>query len=155
MFIMKKRTQSDYTTSLWLQGFVLFPTLFSYFLALFANDFVLFGLIFQFLLGVTQVLSGMRGALSFEDTKRAKYTLVAVGYVLLLIVGSNVPYFYNLPSLIGSIIGFISFWIIPIGIAIWYYYQTWQDRKMAAADNNNPSKAIPYREDLLDDIVIP
>jgi len=152
---MKRRSHTDYQTSLILQGVVLFPTIFFYLVTvLITGDVFIFGLIFQFLLGVTQVLSGLRGAISFQDQKRAKYTMGAVSYVIGLIVFFNMNHEVLISHAFQKAVWITMVLIIPVGIAIWYYWETWKDKKLAEQlEKGTAIQKVAYQEDLLDDMM--
>ena len=44
--------------------------------------------------------------------------------------------------------------IIPVSIAIWYYWETWKDKKLAEQlEKGTAIQKVAYQEDLLDDMM--
>ena len=95
---------------------------------LFDNEMMqvlLFYMILHFCIGVYQVLSGIIGGFAYGDEKRKKYLLMNIAFFSIGFLGSLLMEGANYQVM--QTLGMIYWFIIPSGIAIWYYTQTLKD----------------------------
>jgi glucan phosphoethanolaminetransferase (alkaline phosphatase superfamily) len=105
------------------------------------DGFFILGVLLQFLVGVIQVTSGFYYVVKYQDKFHKKYLSVALIYIAFLFLVSNA---FKVPSFILIIMLFI----IPTGIASWYFYRTWKNQESTDQYSNKE-----FQEDILDDLI--
>ena len=113
------------------------------------NGFFILAVLLQFFVGIVQLISGAFHSIKYKDKLHAIYFGGAVAYLaFLFVVGSclgNAAYSFFL--------GFFVF-LVPVGIATWYYIMTWKAYQQTDYDGKQADKNRSYQEDVLDDILI-
>lgn len=118
---MKTPTKTMLQLDAILQGLLIIPMLFCYLPYLLGaeSESIIFGLIAQFFLGCLQLLSGFARVIRHQSKIREKYLQVAISYVAFLIIGGNM-----MSYLLGPITIIPFLFVVPIGIALWYWRLT-------------------------------
>lgn len=142
---MNYATKKTYQLDLILQGIVYVPMMLCYGLGLVEQGFLILGALLQLFVGAVQVISGAVHTVKFADELHRKYFIGAIGYLAFLFLGGVVGYFGHI-----FMIGFL--FVIPVGIATWYYYTTWQAYKNAALGEEKVTNLKIGAEDVLDDV---
>lgn len=131
-----------------IQSLVVFPMLLCYFCSVFNLGFLIAALIIQLGVGGVQLLSGLFFALVRKSQWHTVYFVSALLYLLFLGVllssvgsGANDTTFFVCVGIFNC--------LIPVGIAIWYLYRSWDYHKNYVAPLAKPKYG---QEDLLDDI---
>ncbi|MCB0704537.1 MAG: hypothetical protein KDC34_04480 [Saprospiraceae bacterium] len=123
------------TVDLILQSIFIGGPLAYIFIDMFSSAFgtsLIFGLLALLVIGAWQLISGLVMAIVFKDPLRRKY-LIGVGVFFLLV--------FLLNSLMGGIgdsslpytVKMLTWIVIPIAIACWYYLITYRDLQQAKA----------------------
>lgn len=150
---MNQPTQNTYQSDLVLQGLFYFPMIVFYLIGFLAPEFFILGALVQFFVGVVQVLSGAFHTVRYEDKQHKNYFIFAISYLVFLFLGGLLLnslnfYYQGFDALMGLFL-----FIVPIGIATWYYRLTWQAYKNV----DNFTSVLPtggFQEDLLDDAMM-
>lgn len=150
---MNRPTKQTYHNDLVFQGLFYLPMMFLYLIGIiFEPGVFLLGLLVQFFVGVIQVLSGIFHSIRYEDKAHQNYLMIAIGYIVFLFLGSmgfgNI-YFGGEKILMGLFL-----FVIPVGIATWYYRLTWQMYKKVGDLIDEEYTNQPFQEDILDDVLL-
>lgn len=148
---MNQVTKQTYRIDLILQGIVYFPMILFDVLGFVESGFFILGALLQFCVGVIQVLSGAFHSIRYQDDTHKRYFMGAIGYLAFLFLGGTAMNMMGGPEIL--IIPFL--FIVPIGIATWYYRLTWMAYKEAPEEigETRPSYGN-FQEDILDDILL-
>ena len=142
--IMTYATKKAYQTDLAIQKMVLFPMIFFYVTIVLCY----FGMMIQILVGIAQVTSGLTHALYYKDPRRQKYIAGVLCYFMTWLIPSLLPHEVQ-NDYIGAL-GFIWVFLVPTGIAIWYYRLTKKDLEAFEAKEEENYGSIEWKEELLD-----
>ena len=149
---MKQATKQTYNNDLVFQGLFYIPMMFLYAIGLLVPGAFMIGMILQFFVGCTQVLSGIFHSARYQDEAHKRYLTIAIGYLTFLFVGgmglSNI-YFGS-----SGVVIILFLFIIPVGIATWYYRLTWLAYKNAGELIDGEYAKQAFQEDILDDIML-
>ena len=150
---MNRPTKEIYHSDLVFQGLFYFPMMCSYLIGIIIEPGALMlGLFIQFFVGVIQVLSGLFHSIRYKDKEHQYYLGVAIACLALLFVGKmflGMIYFWGEEALIVLFL-----FIIPVGIATWYYRLTWRAYKRVDAVLEEVYPTKPFQEDILDDVLL-
>lgn len=150
---MNRPSKQTYHNDLVFQGLFYFPMMLSYLIGIiFERDVLMLGLFIQFFVGVIQVLSGLFYSIRYQDKAHQNYLTIAIGYIAFLFLGSIGfvdVYFWGAEALI-----ILFLFVIPVGIATWYYPLSWQAYKKADDLIDEEYTNQPFQEDILDDVLL-
>jgi hypothetical protein len=152
---MSTATKKTYQIELILQVICLIPLVIGHIGALIEPWTLILGLSAQFLIGCIQILSGLGHYLVYNDKGRGMYLLSAIGYLLVLYLGtflviSVVESTNANMDVLGVVLLIIFHLIIPSSIALWYTKTTFE--RMNRAPAKSPKLKIKNGDkDLLDD----
>lgn len=151
---MIQPTKNTYQNDLILQGLFYFPMMAFYLIGFLSSEFFILGALVQFFVGVVQVLSGAFHAVRYEDKQHKNYFIFAIGYLMFLFLGgmllSSLHTYY--PGF--EMIGLFFLFIVPPGIATWYYRLTWEAYKNADIGIGRKLSKETFQEDILDDAML-
>jgi hypothetical protein len=150
---MNQPTKKAYQYDLLIQGLFYVPMMCFYLIGFLAPGAFFIAMILQFFVGVAQVSSGTCHALLYGDEKHKKYLTLAIAYLVFLPLGGVLMESMNLRG--GEEVLIILFlFIIPVGIATWYYHLTWFEYKNAIAALDGDYRDQVFQEDILDDAML-
>ena len=138
---MQYPNKNTYRNDLILQGLVYLPMMLCYILGFIENSLYIFGVLLQFLVGFIQVGSGFYYVVKYQDKFHKKYLSIALIYIAFLFLVSNA-------FKVSSFFLIIMLFIIPTGIASWYFYRTWKNHESTDQYSNKE-----FQEDILDDLM--
>jgi hypothetical protein len=150
---MNRPTKQTYHSDLVFQGLFYFPMMLSYLIGIiFEPGMLILGLFLQFFVGVIQVLSGLFHSIRYQDKAHQNYLKIAISYIAFSFLGGmgfGNMYFGGGEVLIGLFL-----FLIPVGIATWYYRLTWQAYKKVDAIIDEEYTNQSFQEDILDDVML-
>lgn len=93
-----------------------------------ASAFIILFLTF-FFLGFWQFCNGLIQAISYQDKKRIKYVFISIAYIIgfVILTVMNDGFTRAVDGLLMQILVSIYFFGGCVGLAGWYYYNTFQD----------------------------
>lgn len=149
---MKQATKSTFKTDLVAQGFVYFPMIVCYVLGFLMGGFFILGMLLQFFVGLIQLFSGAYHSIQYKDNVHQQYFIGAIAYLLALFLGAWVG---GLNGGGGDLLIIFFLFIIPVGIATWYYHMTWKLYQKAPGieTGERPPSSFTY-DDVLDDAIL-
>lgn len=149
---MSRPTKQTYRTDLVFQSLFYLPMMFLYLIGIVVPYVFMLGLLVQFFVGVIQVLSGIFHLIRYQDKAHQNYLIVAIGYVTFLFLGNMG--LWNMFFLETRMLTILFLFIIPVGIATWYYRLTWQAYEKADGLIDEEYLNKPFQEDILDDVLL-
>lgn len=149
---MNQPTKQTYQNDLILQGLFYIPMMFLYLIGIVAPGGLVLGALTQFFVGVSQVMSGTFHTVRYEDEEHKRYLRIAIAYLTFLFLGGMSLSVFNFGGVELLIILFL--FVIPVGIATWYYRLTWLAYKNAATFIDKRPQNKPFQEDILDDAML-
>lgn len=145
---MSRPSKRIYQTDLVLQSIVYLPMMISYLLFFVNSGFGILGALAQFGVGFVQVFSGAAHTLQYKDEIHKKYFIGAISYLVFLF------FVIAWVNALGIFL-YLFLFVIPVGIATWYYRLTWLLHKNADDYTNSINgKDIGSDDDLLDDMMV-
>lgn len=150
---MNRPTKQTYHSDLVFQGLFYFPMMLSYLIGIiFEPGMLMLGLLLQFFVGVIQVLSGIFHSICYQDKAHQNYLMIAIGYLAFLFLGRMG---FGSMYIGGSeVLIHLFLFVIPVGIATWYYRLTWQAYKKVDNLIDEEYTNQPFQEDILDDVML-
>lgn len=149
---MNQQTKQTYYNDLVFQGLFYVPMMFLYLIGFIAPGALFIAMILQFFVGCTQVISGIFHSTRYQDEPHEKYLTIAISYLVFLFLGGMV--FSNMHFAGSWIVAVLFLFIIPVGIATWYYRLTWLAYKDAEELIDGEYAKQTFQEDVLDDMML-
>ena len=152
---MNQPAKQTYQNDLIFQGFFYFPMMIAYLFGFLESEGFVLGALLQFLVGVSQVISGAFHSVRYEDKVHKRYFAMAIGYLAFLFLGGMLMSEMYLGGA-GDVFIILFLFVIPVGIATWYYRLTWLAYKKAPVvmDGEEMPRRKPFQEDILDDALL-
>lgn len=149
---MKQASKQTYHNDLIFQGLFYIPMMFLYLIGFIAPGAFIIGMILQFFVGCAQVISGIFHTTRYQDEQHNRYLTIAIGYLTFLFLGGMGLSNLNVGG--SGIIMIVFLFIIPVGIATWYYRLTWLAYKNAETVIKKEGYKKLFQDDVLDDILL-
>ncbi|WP_052597903.1 hypothetical protein [Aureispira sp. CCB-QB1] len=152
---MNQPTKQTYQNDLIIQSVFYLPMMALYPIGFVEIEVFIIGALLQFFVGVTQVLSGAFHSIRYRDDTHKRYFLLAVGYLLFLFIGGTLLEYLDVYlGILDKVFIILFLFIIPVGIATWYYRLTWLAYKNADVFMDGSRQSGAFREDVLDDVML-
>jgi hypothetical protein len=149
---MNRPSKQTYYNDLVFQGLFYVPMMFSYVIGFIAPGAFFIGIILQFFVGCTQVFSGVFHSARYEDQVHKTYLTIAIGYLMFLFLGGMGLSNFSFTG--SDVLLVLCLFIIPVGIATWYYRLTWLAYKNADEFMDQEYTKQAFQEDVLDDMML-
>lgn len=149
---MNQASKSTYQSDFIIQSFFYLPMMLAYLLGFVVSGGFILAAALQFLVGIIQVLSGGIHAARYKEKVYGRYLMLAIGYLVFLFLGGAVVSSINFRGMEVLIIFFL--FVIPVGIATWYYRLTWLGYKNAEVVVEEKPQRKSFQEDVLDDVML-
>ena len=148
---MSRPTKQTYKNDLTFQGLFYLPMMFLYVVGFIVPGAFFLGMILQFFVGISQVLSGAIHSVRYEDKVHKRYFMLAIGYLAFLFLGGM--FLESMAFRATEVLLLFFLFVIPVGIATWYYRLTWLGYKNADTAFSDGYQDQPFQEDILDDVL--
>lgn len=149
---MNQASKSTYQSDFIIQSFFYLPMMFAYLLGFVVSGGFILAAALQFFVGIIQLLSGGIHAARYKDKVHGRYLMLAAGYLIFLFLGGAVVSSISFRGMEVLIIFFL--FVIPVGIATWYYRLTWLGGKNPGVAMNEKPQRKSFQEDVLDDVTL-
>ena len=112
------------------------------------NSALMFALLTQLVIGIWQVVSAFTITMFNRDRKRLPYILSVVSYFMILffsfLILENLEIKGGIPLIVFGIV------ILPMSLAVWYYWITYKNYEFLLKNSTQDEELIHDMEDVLD-----